>query len=424
LGFNAPHEPVSAPEDLIEEMRLLYPESPISRLEYLAAVRAIDIEVERIVTWAEKLKRETIVILQSDNGGSLASYGSGNNDGERACNYPFRGYKNTLFEGGTLSPTILYSTKRKLKNRVIRSQFHIIDWFPTLLDFAGYNRTLPDNLDGVNQRMVFEERDYEPLRTKFIYGVVNEFSINQNEWNTMFTVRYGKYKYSNFLRNAVGNFACLEGFANAKYMDELSVSTRMTAGKDEWKRYRQRLRDVTMAVQDKDKKDNKRQPGHALFDLSLDPFEINNLNENERIQNLPKDSEESKFYQSLLQNITHYVHGELRKGFQYPITGKLRNGNLLKTIISNGFDFHSRLEFMLTTGRLVKLAPRTRRHLKGNKQKGGPIGVLGNQFCPAFFDNHILKELYIDALFTENEKLAFCIKLYLEDSVPTLPPKK
>jgi hypothetical protein len=39
LAFNAPHEPVSAPEDVIEEMRKLYPNSPVTRLELLASIK-------------------------------------------------------------------------------------------------------------------------------------------------------------------------------------------------------------------------------------------------------------------------------------------------------------------------------------------------------------------------------------------------
>ena len=69
----------------------------------------MDSEIERLVKDAKTVKRETIIIFQSDNGGSIYSYGN-NQEGERSCNYPYRGYKNTLFEGGTLSPTMIYST--------------------------------------------------------------------------------------------------------------------------------------------------------------------------------------------------------------------------------------------------------------------------------------------------------------------------
>ena len=118
---------------------------------YLAAVYAIDLEMKRIVQTASELDRETIIIFQSDNGGGALAY-SGKLDGPRACNYPYRGYKNTLYEGGTLSPAFVYSTKRQFASKQVNSIVHITDWFPTILNFAKYKGTMPRNLDGVDQR--------------------------------------------------------------------------------------------------------------------------------------------------------------------------------------------------------------------------------------------------------------------------------
>ena len=54
--------------------------------------------------------------------------------------------------------------------------FHITDWFPTILDLAGFNpKKLPKNLDGKSQRVTLEKSVYEPPRTKFIYGVIDYF---------------------------------------------------------------------------------------------------------------------------------------------------------------------------------------------------------------------------------------------------------
>ena len=53
---------------------------------------------------------------------------------------------------------------------------HIIDWMPTILDFAGYPKeSLPTNLDGVSQRVVLDQEKYTPPREAFIYGVLNFF---------------------------------------------------------------------------------------------------------------------------------------------------------------------------------------------------------------------------------------------------------
>ena len=121
----------------------------------MAAVYAIDQEMKSLVEIAVNLERETIIIFQSDNGGSILAY-RGQEKGPRACNYPYRGYKDSLFEGGTLSPAFVYSTKRKFANDQVDSIVHITDWFPTILKLANYTGTVPRNIDGVDQSLVLQ----------------------------------------------------------------------------------------------------------------------------------------------------------------------------------------------------------------------------------------------------------------------------
>ena len=63
LALNAPHGPLMAPENMIEEMRQLYPDSPRTRLTYLAMVKAIDMEMEKLLgtIWMKNEKRDTII---------------------------------------------------------------------------------------------------------------------------------------------------------------------------------------------------------------------------------------------------------------------------------------------------------------------------------------------------------------------------
>ena len=46
------------------------------------------------------LMNNTLVVIASDNGGCPAAGGS---------NYPYRGFKHTLFEGGVRTPALVYS---------------------------------------------------------------------------------------------------------------------------------------------------------------------------------------------------------------------------------------------------------------------------------------------------------------------------
>ena len=60
---------------------------------------------------------------------------------KRGCNFPFRGKKSTFLEGGTLSPTIVWSSssKRTFAKATNTNLVHIVDWFPTILKLAGLN---------------------------------------------------------------------------------------------------------------------------------------------------------------------------------------------------------------------------------------------------------------------------------------------
>ena len=93
LSLNAPHDPVLAKPDLREQYREMFPDMSEKRLELLATVRAIDIQMEEIVKTVSKLKRETLIVFQSDNGGRTATLSAkkGSEKTLNSCNFPFKG---------------------------------------------------------------------------------------------------------------------------------------------------------------------------------------------------------------------------------------------------------------------------------------------------------------------------------------------
>ena len=86
-----------------------------NRRTYLGMVTAMDDAVGMIV---EELKSNdlldnTIIVFMSDNGGFI--YGSGNN-------YPLRGTKSTLWEGGTKSVSFIYSKMLKNNGKCVKCE--------------------------------------------------------------------------------------------------------------------------------------------------------------------------------------------------------------------------------------------------------------------------------------------------------------
>ncbi|CBY30794.1 unnamed protein product [Oikopleura dioica] len=87
--------------------------------------------------------KDTILVITSDNGGQTR---------EGASNWPLRGRKGDVFEGGIRSRAFIHSPKlpNSLKGSSFPHVFHVTDWFPTLLRFSGCQQ--PDsNLDGEAQ---------------------------------------------------------------------------------------------------------------------------------------------------------------------------------------------------------------------------------------------------------------------------------
>merc|ERR1739848_286935 len=71
----------------------------------------------------------TIIVFSTDNGGSV---------GHSASNFPLRGTKGTLWEGGTRAVTFLHSPLLSSSQGAIQDGlFHIVDWTPTLASIAG-----------------------------------------------------------------------------------------------------------------------------------------------------------------------------------------------------------------------------------------------------------------------------------------------
>ncbi|XP_042144958.1 arylsulfatase B-like [Ixodes scapularis] len=87
----------------------------------------------------------TIIVLSSDNGG--LPIGAHSN---RGFNFPLRGGKGTLWEGGCRATGFIWSPLLKRKGVVSDQMMHVTDWLPTLYSAAGGNPLSLGKLDGTD----------------------------------------------------------------------------------------------------------------------------------------------------------------------------------------------------------------------------------------------------------------------------------
>jgi len=139
VAFNAPHFPLSAPDEYLAKYKNQSP----SQATYAALVDALDTAIGRVLTSLDKqeLRDNTLVVFFSDNGAGGREGGS---------NGPFRAGKGTVFEGGIHVPCLMRWPGHIKADTVSQQPLAAQDLFPTLAAAAGVPVKDAPKLDGKN----------------------------------------------------------------------------------------------------------------------------------------------------------------------------------------------------------------------------------------------------------------------------------
>jgi arylsulfatase B len=157
LSFQGVHCPLSAPEANKAKCK----QENLYRRTLCGMIGNIDDQVGKII---QKLKdigeyEDTVIIFTADNGGYELS---------GARNFPLRGGKGELFEGGMRGVNCVHYAKFD-GYRVSNDLFHVTDWFPTFMGIAGNPRA--DYGDGYNQWPSIQGTSTTPARNMLIYNI-------------------------------------------------------------------------------------------------------------------------------------------------------------------------------------------------------------------------------------------------------------
>ncbi|XP_072047296.1 arylsulfatase B-like [Amphiura filiformis] len=176
LSHQAPHSPMEALRKYQTGYMLEHPDiwnamakKRISSLrrDYLGLVKSLD---DSVHTVTETLKdagiwNNTVLVFTSDNGGRGS--GAGNN-------WPLRGRKGALFEGGIKAVGLVNSPL--LPTRVVgtiqNGLMHVSDWFPTLVEGVAGGKTRDGRLplDGMNLWPTISKGSLSP-RSEILHNI-------------------------------------------------------------------------------------------------------------------------------------------------------------------------------------------------------------------------------------------------------------
>ncbi|XP_077994401.1 arylsulfatase I-like [Glandiceps talaboti] len=123
----------------------------------------------------------SIIIVTTDNGGPVYPY-----DLNSASNWPLRGCKETLWEGGVRGNGFVHSPLLDKPGRVTSEMMHVSDWLPTIYHAAGGDvGDLPSVIDGFDQWDTLSRGTPSP-RTEIL--------LNIDPMSNTSALRVGNYK--------------------------------------------------------------------------------------------------------------------------------------------------------------------------------------------------------------------------------------
>lgn len=253
LPLQSVHEPLEVPEHYYN----MYPNiDNEERRIFSGMVTAMD-DVIGNLTWFLKSKGmydDTLFVFTADNGGWIQFGGN---------NYPLRGGKFTIWEGGTRVVSFLHGAGLKTKGTRFDGLIHAVDWMPTLIAAAGGNIDDPD-IDGMNLWPSLSSGSPSP-RTEFIYNLDDMFPPVQGHAG----IRQGDYKLLIGLPGLYSGWY----FPNRTYVEEVRAGQKLLAVLEDLPKPGASAESLLAEVLELRGWDDE----PHLFNLKDDPTEHNNL---------------------------------------------------------------------------------------------------------------------------------------------------
>ncbi|XP_071109083.1 arylsulfatase B-like [Haliotis cracherodii] len=177
LPFQSVHSPTQAPERYVNLYKNV---NNKGRRVFSGMVSALDEAIGNVTAALKQrgLYDNTLFLLTTDNGAEIFSHGN---------NWPLRGGKHSIWEGGTRGTAFLHGAGLKKTGYTYNGMIHAVDWMPTLISAAG--GTPVKGIDGIDQWQAVSTGG-PSKRSEFIYNLYDYVIPREGQAG----IRMGDYK--------------------------------------------------------------------------------------------------------------------------------------------------------------------------------------------------------------------------------------
>ena len=189
IAHHVPHFPLDEPSEWLSvyDDVFMHP----SRQLFAASVTHMDDGIGQIIDALERTgqRENTLILFISDNGGQFSWHSETEYHGNYADkphsvlgnNFPLRGWKGSLYEGGIRVPALL-NWPGQLDPGVVEFPIHIADWLPSLCYLTGCKDALRPDLDGHNiWPMVTGQQPAEHDR-RLYWKTNRQYAVRDGQW--------------------------------------------------------------------------------------------------------------------------------------------------------------------------------------------------------------------------------------------------